>query len=408
MLFFQMALLGGLRLRPLGEQTTGEEANRHPSGPARAQLLSLPILPSPWWKPQGVEDPLLRILGLLAATVGLPYFLLASTSPLLQSWYSRSNGGAMPYRFFALSNAGSMLGLLTYPVLIEPYLTSGQQAWMWSISYVAFVLVCGVVAWRSRDFNAAYEVTGEAQDAPASPLWSDRLVWMGLAACASALLLAVTNHLTQNIAAIPFLWVLPLSLYLLSFILCFDSDRWYWRWLFIRLAAMALPAMAYAISTESDIGNLKIALSFFCIALFVLFMVCHGELARRRPAPAHLTSFYLMVSVGGAIGGLLIGFAAPYLLNGLYDLPIVVSLTAFMLVYLLWRERGQASSKAIEAASFLDESYDKTVIAVLTLALAGYIVVRLAAAKFGHLAIPQSGFSERALRLPRNAWHRRA
>ena len=139
--------------------------------------------------------------------------------------------------------------------------------------------------------------------------------------------------------------MLPLSLYLLSFILCFDSDRWYWRWLFIRLAAIAVPAMAYAISTESDIGNLKIALAFFCTALFVLFMVCHGELARRRPAPAYLTSFYLMVSAGGAIGGLLIGFAAPYFLNGLYDLPIVVSLTAFMLVYLLWRERGKASSK---------------------------------------------------------------
>ena len=179
---------------------------------------------------------------------------------------------------------------------------------------------------------------------------------MGLAACASALLLAVTNHLTQNIAAIPFLWVLPLSLYLLSFILCFDSDRWYFRWLFIRLGAVALPAVAYAISTESDIGNLKLALGFFCTALFVLFMVCHGELARRRPAPAYLTSFYLMVSVGGAIGGLLIGFAAPYFLNGLYDLPIVVSLTGFMLVYLLWLERGQAGSKAIGEASFLERA----------------------------------------------------
>ena len=207
---------------------------------------------------------------------------------------------------------------------------------------------------------------------------------MGLAACASALLLAVTNHLTQNIAAIPFLWVLPLSLYLLSFILCFDSDRWYWRWLFIRLGAVALPAVAYAISTENDIGNLKLALGFFCTALFVLFMVCHGELARRRPAPAYLTSFYLMVSVGGAIGGLLIGFAAPYFLNGLYDLPIVVSLTGFMLVYLLWLERGQAGSKAIGEASFLSAPSDKVVVTVLTLALLGYIAVRLGAAKFGY------------------------
>jgi SAM-dependent methyltransferase len=384
MLFFQIALLGGYAYAHWVNGQAGRKQTMIHVALLALSLFSLPILPSPGWKPHGLEDPLLRILGLLAATVGLPYFLLASTSPLLQSWYSRSNGGAMPYRFFALSNAGSMLGLLTYPVLIEPYLTSGQQAWMWSGSYIAFVLVCGVVAWRSRDSHGESHNVAPGLAAVLPPTWSDRLVWMGLAACASGLLLAVTNHLTQNIAAIPFLWVLPLSLYLLSFILCFDSDRWYWRWLFIRLGAVTLPALAYAISTESDIGNLKIALGFFCTALFVLFMVCHGELARRRPAPSYLTSFYLMVSVGGAIGGLLIGFAAPYFLNGLYDLPIVVSLTGFMLVYLLWRERGQASSKAIGEASLLDAPYDKVVIAVLTLALAGYIVVRLAAAKFHH------------------------
>ncbi len=391
MLFFQMALLGGYAYAHWVNGQAGRKQTIIHLVLLALSFLSLPILPSAWWKPQGGEDPLLRILGLLAATVGLPYFLLASTSPLLQSWYSRSNGGAMPYRFFALSNAGSMLGLLTYPVLIEPYLTSGQQAWMWSISYVAFVLVCGVVAWRLRD---AHSQRGDTAAVPADgkPGWSERLVWMGLAACASALLLAVTNHLTQNIAAIPFLWVLPLSLYLLSFILCFDSDRWYWRWLFIRLGAVALPAVAYAISTENDIGNLTVALAFFCTALFVLFMVCHGELARRRPAPAYLTSFYLMVSVGGAIGGLLIGFAAPYFLNGLYDLPIVVSLTGFMLVYLLWLERGKGTSKAIRDSSFLSEPYDKVVIAVLTLALVGYIAMRMAAAKFGYPSFLKAPF----------------
>jgi len=391
MLFFQMALLGGYAYAHWVNGQAGRKQAFIHIGLLVVSFLSLPILPNPAWKPQGGEDPLLRIIGLLAVTVGLPYFLLSSTSPLLQSWYSRSNGGAMPYRFFALSNAGSILGLLTYPVLVEPNLTSGQQAWMWSGSYVAFVLICALVAWMARD---AHETVAVAADSPdvAAPTWRDRFVWMGLAACASALLLAVTNHLTQNIAAIPFLWVLPLSLYLLSFILCFDSDRWYWRWLFIRLGAIALPAVAYAISTESDISNLKLALGFFCTALFVLCMVCHGELARRRPAPSHLTSFYLMVSLGGAIGGLLIGFAAPYLLNGLYDLPIVVSLTAFMLVYLLWLERGRASSKVVESESFLGERYDKAVITVLTLALAGYIILRLAAAKYGHPAFLREPF----------------
>ena len=143
------------------------------------------------------------------------------------------------------------------------------------------------------------------------------------------LMLGVTNHLTQDVASIPFLWILPLSLYLLSFILCFDSDRWYKRWLFSRLGLIALPTMAYAISTEGNISNLKLALSYFCVTIFVIFMICHGELAHRRPAPAYLTSFFLMVSTGGAIGGLLIGFAAPYLLNALYDLPAVLAFTSF-------------------------------------------------------------------------------
>jgi SAM-dependent methyltransferase len=178
---------------------------------------------------------------------------------------------------------------------------------------------------------------------------------MALAACASALLLAVTNHLTQNIAAIPFLWVLPLSLYLLSFILCFDSDRWYNRWLFIRLGAVALPGVAYAISNGGmiadanvnlgpfSISGLMIAIAFYSAMLFILFMVCHGELARRKPAPAYLTSFYLMVALGGALGGVLIGFVAPYVFKALYDLPVVLTLTAGVLVWLIWRETSRIS-----------------------------------------------------------------
>jgi len=246
MLFFQMALLGGYAY---AHWLNGQPARRQTMfhiGLLVVSLAVLPILPSPWWKPTGPQDPLLRILGLLTATVGLPYFLLSSTSPLLQTWYSRANGGAMPYRFFALSNFGSMVGLLAYPVLVEPTLTGRQQAWMWSIAYGAFAVVCATVAFRSR--GSGVEAAHVKVESGPSPAWSERMLWMGLAACASALLLAVTNHLTQNVAAIPFLWVLPLSLYLLSFILCFDSDRWYKRWLFVRLGAVALPAMAYAIS----------------------------------------------------------------------------------------------------------------------------------------------------------------
>ena len=375
MLFFQIALLGGYGY---AHWLNGQSPKRQTTVHLVLMVISfiaLPILPSPWWKPQGADDPLLRILGLLTATVGLPYFLLSSTSPLLQTWYSRSNGGAMPYRFFALSNAGSMLGLLTYPVLVEPYLTNQQQAWMWSVTYVAFVAVCSLVAWRSRSFE---EETGTAKAAgpAAAPPMADRLIWMSLAACASALLLSITNHLTQNVAAIPFLWVLPLSLYLLSFILCFDSDRWYKRWIFTRLSAVALPSIAYAISSQSSISDLKLALPYFCTAMFILFMVFHGELARRRPAPAYVTSFYLMVSVGGAVGGLLIGFAAPYFLNALYDLQIVVCLSGFLLAYLLWRGRQQPDPEAV-STPFLDAPFDKAVIGGITCLMVLYIVVRV-------------------------------
>ncbi|MEP6714089.1 MAG: fused MFS/spermidine synthase [Terriglobia bacterium] len=342
MLFFQMALLGGYAYAHWLNGQPAKRQTRFHIGLLLISFISLPILPNALWKPDGPGDPLLRILGLLTATVGLPYFLLSSTSPLVQSWYSRSNGGAMPWRFFALSNAGSMAGLLAYPVLVEPYLTSGRQAWMWSISYAAFAVVCGTVAYRSRGAHTqqsslSVEATRSVEAGP-GPRLPERLLWMGLAACASALLLAVTNHLTQNVAAIPFLWVLPLSLYLLSFILCFDSDRWYDRWLFMTLGSVALGGIAYAVSRNSQISGLAPSIAIFSTAVFILFMVCHGELAHHRPAANHLTAFYLMVSIGGALGGLFIGVAAPYFFNALYDLPVVISITALLLAYLFWCE----------------------------------------------------------------------
>ncbi len=381
MLFFQMALLGGYAYAHWLNGMKGSRQVMIHAGLLALSFLSLPILPSEFWKPSTPGDPLLRILGLLTATVGLPYFLLSSTSPLLQTWYSRANGGAMPYRFFALSNAGSMLGLLAYPVFVEPWLTNHHQAWMWSGAYATFAILCAIVAFRARSGTSSASDTMPETTGPA-PTMGDRVLWMTLAACASALLLAVTNHLTQNVAAIPFLWVLPLSLYLLSFILCFDSDRWYKRWLFARLGAIAVPSIAYAISDNGQISDLRMAVSFFCVSLFILFMVCHGELAVRRPSPAYLTSFYLMVSVGGAIGGLLIGFAAPYLLNALYDLPVVIVLTGFLLLYLLISSRKPKTAEVVASNNFLDTLYDKVVVCVLIACLAGYAVFRIAQWKF--------------------------
>jgi hypothetical protein len=386
MLFFQLALLGGYAWAHwLSGQPLKRQIVLH-SGLLLAALAVLPIIPSTRWKPTGVEDPLLGILGLLAATVGLPYFLLSATSPLLQSWYSRANGGALPYRFFALSNAGSMAGLLTYPVLVEPNVTNRNQALMWSGGLVVFVACFLLVAFRSRSAARSGDHSQAAAPSPAdnapAPTWRDKLLWMSFAACASALLLSVTNHLTQNVAAIPFLWVLPLSLYLLSFILCFDSDRWYKRRFFGPAAAFFLPLIAYAISGNGNFNNLKFAVGLFSVALFVLFMVCHGELASRRPSPRHLTAFYLMVSVGGATGGLLIGFVFPYVLPALIDLPIILALTSFLLAWLLWRERGAKSSDSLKDDRFLNEPADKFAMTILVVSAFGFIGIRMAMAKY--------------------------
>jgi len=395
MLFFQIALLGGYAWAHwLSERPTNQQVVLH-GALLLISLAVLPIIPSVRWKPTGGEDPLLGILGLLTVTVGLPYFLLSATSPLLQSWYSRANGGAMPYRFFALSNAGSMAGLITYPILVEPYVTNGHQAWMWSIGFVIFMVCFLVVAFLARNAHAAAPALDASADTAPAPTLTDKLLWVALAACASALLLAVTNHLTQNVAAIPFLWVLPLSLYLLSFILCFDSDRWYRRRFFVPLAVVEFLSTAHAISNQGNFDNLLVAVSIFSAALFVFFMVCHGELAKRRPSSRHLTSFYLMVSVGGAIGGLLVGFVFPYVLPALIDLPIVLALTGFLFAWLLWRNYSAENPGGLNDENFLNAPGDKYAIGVLLTAAFGFIVARILGAKFAgwpaFLAAPYDG-----------------
>ncbi len=342
MLFFQIALLLGygyahfiVRSVPLPRQAAVHITLLVLS------LAVLPILPNPRWKPAGGDDPLFGIMGLLAITVGLPYMLLSSTSPLLQSWYSRSREGALPYRFFALSNLGSMLALVSYPIIVEPYLSNRTQAWIWSGAFVAFAGCCIAVALASRKGHAAV-AADLVEEAPA-PAWSVRLLWMLLAAAASAMLLAITNHMTQNVAAIPFLWIVPLSIYLLTFILCFESHRWYSRAVFVPLFAVGLGLLAWFINTQEtpDTPLLVIllpklskyfkepaivdAIIFLSVVLFVVCMVCHGELARLKPHTSHLTGFYLTISVGGAIGGLFVAYFAPRVFNTLYELPILVA-----------------------------------------------------------------------------------
>lgn len=310
-----------------------------------ASLATLPIIPSAYWKPGGGGDPTLRILLLLSATIGLPYMLLSATSPLLQAWYVRKRKGAIPYRLFALSNFGSMLALLSYPFAVEPRFALSIQAKTWSVAYAAFALICALAAWKSSQPAGLFDRSRSEEDADEpealKPGWAPMLFWVALAACASTLLLATTTLLTQNIAPIPLLWVVPLSIYLLSFILCFESSRLYQRFLFIPLLVPALYLYSYGMyksEYNEDIQKMILAL---CGALFVSCMVCHGELARRKPHPRYLTQFYLMVSIGGAAGGLFVALLAPHLFHSYLEMPIAVGGCALLATLALWhRDSG--------------------------------------------------------------------
>ena len=333
LLFFQSVLLLGYlyshwlyrRLRPRAQMVAH-------SALLAASLGVLPVWPAASWKPAGGEDPTLRILLLLGVTVGLPYFLLSTTGPLLQAWYARRYRGAMPYRLYALSNAGSMFALISYPVLFEPWLGTRHQALSWSWAYGAFILLCAATAWLGREAAAEQPQAAPDDQEPTRRIF----FWMALPACASILLLAVTNHLTQNVAAIPFLWILPLSIYLLSFILCFESEGWYRRPVFLGLFAVAVGAMAYALSPDFQNNPIKVMIPFFGVGLFICCMVCHGELARLKPHPSRLTTFYVMIAVGGALGGVFVALIAPRVFRGFYELPVGLGACA-VVVLAVWR-----------------------------------------------------------------------
>ena len=252
----------------------------------------------------------------------------------------------MPYRLFGLSNFASLLGLLAYPFLVEPRVTLQQQSWGWSTAYAAFVLLGAITAFVSRRSAPADACPEPEQPAPDAgdcrpPKKREQLLWLLLAGCASTLLLAVTNHLTQNVASIPFLWVLPLGLYLLTFILTFDLEKLYNRKVFVWILAIALSGMAYGLSHWNSHTSLKLVIPSFCAGLFIACLFCHGELVKRKPAPQYLTSFYLMLSAGGALGGVLVGIVAPRVLPGYFELGFaLIACAGLMLVvieYRAWR-----------------------------------------------------------------------
>ena len=403
LLFFQAMLLGGYayahflstRLRPK------RQAVVHLSLLV-ISLVLLPITPSEHWKEASVSgDPTLQILLLLTATIGLPYFVLSSTGPLMQQWFSETNPGVSPYRLYALSNVGSLLALLSYPVFFEVQFPRHTQATMWSLGLVLFVIFCGYCAyrvWRYSQMPAppvpvnvvaapgpievladpmvAAAVTADpaapAADAPlataatptapastagdAAPTGVDKLLWLALPMIASVLLLATTNKLCQEVAVIPFLWVLPLSLYLLSFIISFDHARWYHRGIFTALLVVAMVTVFQLLPAGND-APMTYQIVGYTVALFVACMVCHGELYQLKPPPRYLTAYFLFISAGGALGGFLVAIVAPAVFDDYRELQIGMWLLSYAVGVLCLRQQTRTLALGVGIGALLSIAF---------------------------------------------------
>ncbi len=376
MVFFQILLLAGYAYSDAVVRRLSPRAQARLHGALLvASLAVLPITPDAALEPENADNPIGRILLLLAVTIGLPYLLLSTTGPLVQAWIARRNAGAGVYRLYALSNVASMLALIAYPPVIEPLVTVRMQSLGWSAGYALFVLLAAGCAWQATRAQPSPAVAPEAPPADPSPMpgspagepgiappaWHRQALWILLSMLGSVLLLSVTTHITQNVASIPFLWVLPLAVYLLTFILCFDGKGWYLRSWYGPLACVMAVLMLRGLSVHFDWNDWSFkrglipfdeAVALYVFGLFVLCMFCHGELVERKPAPQHLTRFYLMLSLGGALGGLAVAIAAPFAFAWYWEFPL--ALVALVLVLgFLTRGAVQLFSAAALVVSLL-------------------------------------------------------
>jgi hypothetical protein len=305
-------------------------------------LAWMPVIADPAWKPLDGAHPVIRIVGLLVATIGLPYLMLSTTAPLVQAWFARRYEHAPPYRLYAVANLAALLGLAAYPFVVEPALATDSQARVWSFVYAAFAVLCAVTAFHRGGAESAGDPAGRDRPA-AGPTTGDKIRYLVFSAVPAALLLAVTNYLTESVASTPFLWVVPLCLYLLSFVLCFGFEAACQRAIYLRLQAIALVAMAYFLWEPRLAENFPLAVGVYSGGLFIACMFCHGELARRKPHPRYLTGFYLMVALGGALGGLFVSVAAPHLFQGYFELGGLMLVLALLTMGVVrrgnWRTR---------------------------------------------------------------------
>lgn len=348
--FFQLALLAGYAYSDAVQKLSAKAQSWLHIGLLLVSLAALPILAGDHWKPAGDEEPLFRILGLLAATIGLPYFLLATTGPLMQSWFAREQTSPevaqRAYRLFALSNFASLLGLLSYPFAIEMWVSTKVQAIAWSGVYVAYAALVIAVAVRAMRPAVNFEKSSLPAQVPArskgkiaaaemvangpvSPRFQDYALWFSLAGLPTMLLLSVSSHVTQNVASIPFLWVLPLSLYLFTFVVAFEGRSgkgWYLRDSMLLPAMVIAAFMAWGLIADDGVLAIDYAIPLYLGGLFLLCLFCHGELSQSKPDTRFLTRFYLVIALGGACGGLVVSFLGPVLLPFYWELPMAILL----------------------------------------------------------------------------------
>lgn len=284
----------------------------------------------------GTTHPITTIFTNLATTIGLPFLLLASTSPLLQVWLARREDGPVWYRLFALSNTGSLLALFAYPTLVEPHLTLKLQRSLWAAGFVLFAILCAILA---RQPHTTTQPSPQTESiGPATP-HATKWLWFLLPMVAAMQLSAVTSHLTVNIAAIPLLWILPLTAYLLTFILAFEFPSFYRRGVVVRVLVVMLASLGYALSKAETSFPIAINILFFLVECFVACLFCHAEAYALRPERrSETTFFYLLIAAGGAVGTFFIGIASPLLFSANYDLSITFLLTATMALVVTWRD----------------------------------------------------------------------
>ena len=346
--FYQVGLLGGYLYAHITRSLLRprQQALLH-AGVILLPLLALPIAVPAGWTPPTASNPIPWLLLLLTVAIGLPYFVVSTSSPLLQSWFARTDHPAAhdPYFLYAASNVGSMLSLLAYPFVIEPRLELLQQSRVWSIGYgllVLLVLLCVVVVWRSTGEQAqpatinAQDATSESATPSTEVTWPQRIRWALLSAVPSSLMISVTAYLSSNIAPFPLLWIAPLALFLLTFILVFATRPPIPHWIMLRALPIVLTPLLICLAINA-VEPLIILFPLNLVTFFIATMVCHGELAADRPHARHLTEFYLWMSFGGALGGTLTALVAPMVFNSVLEYPIALVL----LCLLLWRPTEQ-------------------------------------------------------------------